>query len=46
LFKIEARGRLSNEPDDLQFHKRLIPPLIDPIMSLGDRWGSVERGQK
>jgi hypothetical protein len=46
LIKIEARGRLSNNSEDLQFHQRLVPPLFDPLMNLGDRWGGNERGQK
>jgi hypothetical protein len=46
LVKIEARGRLSGNSEDLHFSQRLVPPLFDPILQLGDRWGGTERSQK
>jgi hypothetical protein len=46
LVKIEARGRLSGNSDDLQFRERLVPPLFEPIMQLGDRLGGADRNQK
>jgi hypothetical protein len=45
LIKIEARGRLSSNPEDLRFRERLVPPLFEPIMQIGDRWGGADRGQ-
>lgn len=38
---IEMRGKVGPNPDDLKFHKRPIPVLIDPLLYMRDRVRAV-----
>jgi hypothetical protein len=40
LFKIEMRGNMA-KPDQLQFHKILVPGLLDPLVQMRDRLTST-----
>jgi hypothetical protein len=37
LLKIEMRGKVGGQPGELQFHKKPIPVLVDPLLHLRDR---------
>jgi hypothetical protein len=37
LLKIEVRGKVGSQPGDLQFHKKLVPMLVDPLLQMRDR---------
>lgn len=37
LLKIEVRGKISDQPKDLIFHKRPVPLIVDPIMQIQER---------
>lgn len=34
LMKIEVRGRISDNAEDLKFHKRPVPVLVDPLVEI------------
>ncbi len=36
LLKIEVRGKVTGGPKDLQFHKKPIPVLVDPLLQMRD----------
>lgn len=36
LLQIEVRGKLSKDPNDLKFHKKPVPLLLDPLRQLRD----------
>jgi hypothetical protein len=36
LLKIEVRGKVTGDPKDVQFHKKPVPILVDPILQVRD----------
>jgi hypothetical protein len=36
LLKIEVRGKVTGEPQDIVFHKKPVPGLVDPILQMRD----------
>ncbi len=36
LLKIEVRGKVTGDPKDVQFHKKPVPVLVDPILQVRD----------
>lgn len=43
LLKIEVSGKLGNQPEDLQFHKRLVPGIVDPLWQMRERLTQLRR---
>jgi hypothetical protein len=43
LLKIEMRGKVGGRPEELKFHKKPVPVLLDPLLEIRDR---VVKGEK
>ncbi|MGF1582022.1 MAG: AsmA-like C-terminal region-containing protein [Gemmataceae bacterium] len=41
LFQIDVRGEVSKDPNDLKFHKRPVPAIVDPLKQLRDQVDAV-----
>jgi hypothetical protein len=42
LLKIEVRGKISDKANDLKFHKRLLPAVVEPLMQIHDHIAGVQ----
>jgi hypothetical protein len=43
LLTIEVRGKVNGNPNDLRFHKKIVPVVLDPLTVLRDRVMGAEK---